>query len=49
MPRKVGARFACKKCGAELVYTKPCPCKDGMPHSEVCCGEQMTELGPTAA
>ena len=46
MSRKVGARFACRKCGAELKYTKACPCPEGMAHSEICCGEQMQELPP---
>jgi hypothetical protein len=41
MPRKVGDRYVCEKCGATLVYEKPCPCPEGMPHSEICCGEQM--------
>ncbi|MEM9909063.1 MAG: hypothetical protein AAF921_29040, partial [Cyanobacteria bacterium P01_D01_bin.44] len=41
MPRQVGDRYACEKCGAQLVYEKPCPCPDSMPHSEICCGEQM--------
>jgi|GEM_PF-438218 len=41
MPRKVGDRYACKDCGAELVYEKACPCPEGMPHSEICCGKQM--------
>lgn len=46
MPRDVGDRFACEKCGAELVYTKPCPCPEQTPpHSEVCCGEQMKSMG----
>jgi hypothetical protein len=41
MPRKVGDRFTCEKCGAVLVYEKGCPCPEGMPHSELCCGQQM--------
>jgi len=41
MPRKVGDRYACEKCGAVLVYEKECPCPEGMKHSEICCGEQM--------
>ncbi|MDV3353747.1 hypothetical protein SPB21_13865 [Leptothoe sp. ISB3NOV94-8A] len=42
MSRQVGDRYACDKCGAQLVYEKPCPCpSDSMPHSEICCGEQM--------
>jgi hypothetical protein len=41
MPRAAGDRYVCEKCGAELVYEKGCPCPAGMPHSEICCGEQM--------
>jgi hypothetical protein len=41
MPRKAGDRYTCEKCGATLVYEKPCPCPPGMVHSEICCGEQM--------
>lgn len=41
MPRKVGDRYVCEKCGAQLVYEKECPCPEGMPHSEICFGEQM--------
>lgn len=47
MPRSVGERFACDKCGAELVYTKPCPCAEAMKHSEVCCGDQMRRVEPS--
>lgn len=44
MPRASGDRYRCEKCGAELVYTKPCPCPAGMPHVEICCGQQMKEV-----
>jgi hypothetical protein len=44
MARKVGDRYMCEKCGAVLVYEKPCPCPEGMPHSETCCGQQMKAL-----
>jgi hypothetical protein len=44
MPRKAGDRYICEKCGAQLVYEKPCPCPASMPHSEICCGEQMKLL-----
>jgi hypothetical protein len=40
MSRNAGERYVCEQCGAELVYEKPCPCKEGG-HSEVCCGKQM--------
>jgi hypothetical protein len=41
MPRAAGDRYVCEKCGAVLVYEKGCPCPPGIPHSEICCGEQM--------
>lgn len=41
MTRNPGDRYTCAKCGATLVYGKGCPCPPQMPHSEVCCGEQM--------
>lgn len=41
MPRHIGERYLCPKCGAQLVYEKPCPCPEGSPHAEICCGEQM--------
>lgn len=25
---------------------KPCPCPEGKPHSEICCGEQMKPVKP---
>ena len=45
MTREVGERYACEKCGAALVYEKPCPCPDSKPHAEICCGEQMQRVG----
>jgi hypothetical protein len=48
MPRQVGDRYVCEKCGAQLVYEKPCPCPESMPHSEICCGEQMKLVQETA-
>ena len=42
--REVGERYACDKCGAQLVYEKPCPCPNTSPHSEICCGEQMKRV-----
>jgi hypothetical protein len=44
MPRQIGDRYVCEKCGAQLVYEKACPCPASMPHSEICCGEQMKLL-----
>jgi hypothetical protein len=41
MPRSAGDRYMCESCGAVLVYEQPCPCPPDMPHSEICCGEQM--------
>ncbi len=41
VPRQVGERYVCESCGAELVYEKACPCPEGSPHSEICCGKQM--------
>ncbi len=49
MPREIGERYHCPKCGAQLVYEKPCPCPEGSPHSEICCGEQMQRLQPDAS
>jgi len=43
--RKIGDRYRCEKCGAELVYEKPCPCGPTMKHEEICCGRQMTVVG----
>jgi hypothetical protein len=44
MARQVGDRYVCEKCGAQLVYEKPCPCPESMPHSEICCGKQMKRV-----
>lgn len=44
MPRDEGDRYTCESCGSTLVYEKACPCPEGMPHSEVCCGQQMTKV-----
>jgi hypothetical protein len=48
MSRKIGDRYVCEKCGAQLVYEKPCPCPQGMPHSEICCGAQMKKTAAQA-
>jgi hypothetical protein len=49
VPRQVGERYVCDKCGAELVYEKACPCDPGMPHVEICCGQQMKAVEKKAA
>jgi hypothetical protein len=49
MARNVGDRYVCDKCGAVLVYEKPCPSPDTMPHSEICCGQQMKRPNSDAA
>lgn len=48
MPRSTGERYECKKCGAALVYEKPCPCPPEMEHREICCEEQMTRIHASA-
>ncbi|HMS87416.1 MAG TPA: hypothetical protein PK748_12540 [Acidimicrobiales bacterium] len=47
MPRDAGDRYVCEKCGSTLVYEKACPCAGDMPHSEICCGEQMAKADAT--
>jgi hypothetical protein len=49
MARNVGDRYTCEKCGAVLVYEKACPCPASMPHSEICCGQQMKPVPSAAA
>jgi hypothetical protein len=49
MPRREGQRLVCEKCKAELVYVKACPCPENMPHSEVCCGQQMKTISDDAS
>lgn len=44
MPRPEGTTLTCEKCGATLTYTKGCDCPGGMPHSEICCGDQMVPV-----
>lgn len=44
MSRDKGDRYRCEKCGAELVYEKPCPCGEQMRHEEICCDEQMKKV-----
>ncbi|MEZ7238687.1 hypothetical protein QYS60_13070 [Rhodococcus sp. GXMU-t2271] len=48
MPRSVGDRYICEKCGAQLVYEKACPCSEEMAHSEICCGGQMKRVSEGA-
>ncbi len=47
MPHPVGERLCCDSCGAEIVFTKPCPCPEREPkqHSDMCCGKEMRSLG----
>lgn len=49
MPHPVGERLVCDTCGAEVMFTKPCPCpeKEGH-HSDVCCGKEMRSIGVQA-
>lgn len=49
MAREIGDRFTCEKCGAQLVYEKPCPCPPHMRHEEICCGQQMSRVDAAAA
>ncbi len=51
MARNAGDRYVCEKCGAVLVYEKPCPCSEDKAHShlEVCCGQQMRAAGKGAS
>jgi hypothetical protein len=49
MARNVGDRFVCRTCGAQIVYEKPCPCPEGKPHAEICCGVPMTPLPDQSA
>jgi len=44
MPRTIGERYRCEKCNAELGYEKPCPFPANVPHSEICCGQQMKKV-----
>ena len=44
MSRNAGDRYTCEKCGAVLVYEKPCPCPPQMEHREICCGQQMGKV-----
>ncbi|WP_432557594.1 hypothetical protein [Granulicoccus sp. GXG6511] len=43
MARPAGERYACEKCGAQLVYEKACNCTSGR-HEEICCGVQMKKV-----
>ena len=44
MSRETGARYACEKCGAQVVYEKPCPWPPDEVDSKICCGEQMERV-----
>lgn len=50
MARKEGDKFKCESCGAEIVYTKACPCPTNEPtqHAEICCGQAMRAVGAVA-
>ena len=44
MPRDIGDRYECGKCGAALVYEKACPCcTPASDHTEMCCGQTMAK------
>ena len=43
LPLAIGERYVCEKFGSTLVYEKSCPCPESMPHSEICCGQQMKQ------
>jgi hypothetical protein len=47
MPHPVGERLRCDECGAEITFTKACPCPEREPkaHSDVCCGKEMRNIG----
>jgi hypothetical protein len=49
MHREAGDRQVCEKCGAQLVYEKPCPCSSDMEHREICCGTQMKKIDTRSA
>lgn len=49
MARSAVDRYACARCGAVLVYEAACPCPESMPHSEICCGEQMKAVSAPPA
>jgi hypothetical protein len=47
MSHPAGEMLRCDECGAEIVFTKPCPCPEHEPkaHFDVCCGKEMRSLG----
>jgi hypothetical protein len=47
MSHPVGEHLVCDSCGAEIVFVKPCPCKERKPkaHSDMCCNKEMRSLG----
>ena len=46
MPHPAGERLRCDECGAEITFTKPCPCPEREPkkHADVCCGKEMRRV-----
>ncbi len=48
MPYAVGQRLRCDSCGAEIVFTRACPCPDTetMHHRDICCGKDMRLVAP---
>jgi len=47
MPHPTGERLRCDECGAEIMFTKACPCPEREPrqHSDLCCGKEMRSMG----
>ncbi len=47
MPHPTGEKLRCDDCGAEIVFTKACPCPEREPkaHSDLCCGKEMRSVG----
>lgn len=50
MAHNVGERLRCDECGAEIVFTQPCPCPEREPktHADICCGKEMRRLDEAA-
>lgn len=47
MAHPEGERLRCDECGAEIMYTRACPCPETeqKEHADICCGKQMQSLG----